>query len=136
MKQILQLSHLWIPALLFAAGCSNLNDRPVTTLATTQMGTISRGEDPYTLIRKLEIRNAVSSRNSGLLQAQVEVFNKRKSPLEFRYKFVWIQDNGFTDETSSTWKTQRIDSQDTLPLSEISPNPSAVDFRVTLKPLE
>jgi hypothetical protein len=49
---------------------------------------------------------------------------------------VWILDNGFTDETSSHWKTQRIESQGTVALEDISPNPAAVDFRILLKPLE
>ena len=118
MIQFLHPLPIWLLCVLAFTGCTGLNDRPVTTFTTTPAGSISRGVDPYTLIRKLQIRNAASHRDSGLLHAQVEVFNKRRFPVQFRYKFVWIQDNGFTDETSSAWRTHRIESQATLPLSD------------------
>jgi uncharacterized protein YcfL len=124
-----------LTAILFLSACSSTNDRPLTTFTPTPTGDIHRNE-PHSLTKKLITRHPIVNRQSGLLHAQVEVYNKRRFPFGFRYKFVWILDNGFTDETSSNWKTQRIESQGTVALEDISPNPAAVDFRILLKPLE
>jgi len=67
----------------------------------------------------------------GVLQIQVEVWNRTGSAQRFNYWFEWFDSNGMQVNPTSTAKIPcLLEGGETRLLSSVAPNPLCKDFRV------
>jgi uncharacterized protein YcfL len=67
----------------------------------------------------------------GVLQIQVEVWNRTRSAQRFNYWFEWFDSNGMQVNPTSTAKIPcLIEGGETRLLSSVAPTPLCKDFRV------
>ncbi|MBT5691651.1 MAG: YcfL family protein [Opitutae bacterium] len=122
--------------LMFCMGCSNLQDKPFSTIYYNQ-GNISRTDSERSMEKRIKTISATTSRvGNNLLHAQVKLQNVKSYSIPIRYKFSWIIDNGTIDDTSSTWKNDTISGGQTITLSDIATDSKTNDFKLELKPLK
>lgn len=87
------------------------------------------------MARGLVVEGASAGSASGnLLRAQVMVVSTRRKPQNLSYRFEWYDGEGMIiDSPNSIWKPLRLLGEERVPLSNIAPNPRAVDFVLKLK---
>jgi uncharacterized protein YcfL len=86
----------------------------------------------------LEITEAVTRRNdAGLLELQVEGFNKSYRTKRFRYRVEWLDEGGFLIDTkTSVWLPMSAMGRSPFSFSVVAPRPQAVNFRLDTRKWE
>lgn len=129
------LKHVWTLPLLLALGL-------LTSCQSSSMGTkVEKHGDLYTVSvhsRMLDNHLVVLERNvrrrNDLLEAQVRGQNVSRKDLQFEYRYVWIDADGFPVDTGmSVWKPLNLRARDTAWMNGISPDPNAVDFQMAVR---
>jgi uncharacterized protein YcfL len=86
------------------------------------------------LAETVQVVNVIETVVSGdLRKVQVTVTNNRSVARNFNYRFEWYDQDGMLVRTPGPWKNQRIQGRETVPLSDVAPNPRAVDFILKLQ---
>ncbi|MGE9296931.1 MAG: DUF1425 domain-containing protein [Puniceicoccales bacterium] len=122
-------------ALLVFAGCQSVN-------------TVERAEplaNPSPLLSKVEITdsflgnrmkvvNVAQTIVSGdLLKVQAEIQSTSNHYRTFNYRFIWIEESGMAVQSPApTWRSAQLPAGGVVYISDVAPNPRAVDFKLEL----
>ena len=119
------------------SGCSNLENKPVSTISV-RSGIVTRTDVDNALKRRVKTSTARVSKvgSRDLLHAQVDLTNIKSFSIPVRYKFYWIMPDGSIDSTSSPWKNDTISGGQTITLTGIANDPRAADFKLEIKQLK
>ena len=100
--------------------------------AQRQMVTDKRVLTDASLAKKVYIVGVAEAPTpGGVLQIQVEVWNRTRSAQRFNYWFEWFDSNGMQVNPTSTAKIPcLIEGGETRLLSSVAPTPLCKDFRV------
>lgn len=80
------------------------------------------------------VQHAIKERQGDLLHVQLQIHNTTSSDAKFKYRFVWLNANGFTVETPlTTWEQRIILARQTLTLDGVAPDSSVTDCRVEMQ---
>ncbi len=130
-----------MPVLLLAAlsGCTGIRQR------MTQSTAMSTKVEKYGVLTTVNVHSRMLDENlvvleknvrkkNGLLEAQVRGQNASRHDLQFEYRFVWMDADGFpVDTVTSVWKPLNLRARDTAWMNGIAPDPSAVDFQMAVR---
>ena len=100
--------------------------------AQRQMVTDKRVLTDASLAKKVYIVGVAEAPTpGGVLQIQVEVWNRTRSAQRFNYWFEWFDSNGMQVNPTSTAKIPcLLEGGETRLLSSVAPTPLCKDFRV------
>jgi uncharacterized protein YcfL len=86
----------------------------------------------------LEITNATTRRNdAGLLELQVDGYNKSYKTKRFRYRVEWLDENNFVIDTkTSVWLPMSAMGRSPFSFKVVAPKLEAVDFRMDTRKWE
>jgi uncharacterized protein YcfL len=89
--------------------------------------------DPW-LNNIARVQTARKAFEGDILRVQVVVMNTDHVANRFRYRYVWMDENGMEIDTPmTTWETIRIEGKQTKALNGTGPNARARDCRLELK---
>ena len=133
---MIKLKIIILPFIFIFSSCTNLQDKPVSTISYNS-GQITRADIDSALKSRLITSNARISKvgNNQLLHAQVDLENLKSFSIPVRYKFYWIIEGGSIDSTS-TWKNDTVSGGQTITLSDIASDPRAIDYKMEIKRLK
>lgn len=73
-------------------------------------------------------------KRNDLMEVQVRGQNISTKDLQFEYRFVWMDADGFPIDTGlSVWKPLNLRARDTAWMNGIAPDPRAVDFQMAVR---
>lgn len=74
----------------------------------------------------------IKTREVGdLMQAQIQITNDWNSTLDFKYKFMWFDDDGFEINVDGRpWTPIELIGNEVKSLQSTAPNPSAKQFKI------
>ena len=100
--------------------------------AQRQMVTDKRVLTDASLSRKVYVIGVAEAPTpGGVLQIQVEVWNKTRSAQRFNYWFEWFDSNGMqVNPTSTAMMPCTLEGGETRLLSSVAPTPLCKDFRI------
>ena len=128
------LSALGLAAVSVLGGCKSTTVNTISREpgAQRQMITDKRVITDRTLANKVYVIGVAEAPTpGGLLQIQVEVWNRTKSRARFNYVFEWFDANGMLVNPTSTALIQAvIEGGETRLISSLAPTPLCKDFRV------
>jgi len=86
----------------------------------------------------ISVTKATTRRNeAGLMELQVEGFNKSYRTKRFRYRVEWLDASGFLIETkTSVWLPMSAMGKSPFSFKVVAPQPEAVDFRMDTRKWE
>ncbi|UCG58343.1 MAG: YcfL family protein [Phycisphaerales bacterium] len=86
----------------------------------------------------LEITHAITSRNdAGLLELQVQGYNRSHRTKRFRYRVEWLDESGLLVTTkTSVWLRMSAMGKSPFIFKVVAPRPEAVDFRLDTRKWE
>lgn len=80
--------------------------------------------------KRLEVEYVNQARRGDLRTVQTTVRNTSRNPIQFEYRFEWIDEEGMhIDSPASTWVVRTLRPGETASLSSTAPTPRAADFR-------
>lgn len=82
------------------------------------------------LARRLEVEYVNQGTRGDLRTIQTTVRNTSRHPIQFQYRFEWIDEEGMhIASPASTWVIRTLQPGETASLSSTAPTPRAADFR-------
>jgi len=117
----------------FGSGCqTSVNTISREPPAQRQMVTDKRVLTDASLSRKVYVIGVAEAPTpGGVLQIQVEVWNRTRSAHRFNYWFEWFDSNGMqVNPTSTAMIPCTLQAGETRLLQSIAPTPLCKDFRV------
>jgi uncharacterized protein YcfL len=86
----------------------------------------------------LGVTNATTRRNeAGLLELQVEGYNKSYRTKRFRYRVEWLDENNFVIDTkTSVWLPMSAMGRSPFNIKAVAPKPEAVNFKMDTRKWE
>ncbi len=80
--------------------------------------------------RRLEVEFVNQATRGDLRTVQTTVRNTSRHPIQFDYRFEWIDEDGMhIASPASTWVIRTLQPGETASLSSVAPTPRAADFR-------
>ena len=83
--------------------------------------------------RPIKVLRSSKKLVDGKLMAQVEIKNSSTHPIQFNYKFDWLDESGSLDSSSSTWNRSSLNGNQIISIKDVDPRGTASDFRVLFK---
>ncbi len=110
----------------------------ITAVALISAGSTSLAAPIESKVEKLgtpdyitvdEIRAA---KRNGLLQIQTTIYNNDNQARHMRYRFRWIDAQGFDIGTEEAWKPLVVYGKQSQRIQTVAPMPQAVDFSLQI----
>lgn len=113
----------------------------ILTGCVSEMVMVEKSGEKYALAGEsllkrfnIQIEDYSSREVNGMLEAQVRGRNRTDSDLQFEYRYIWLDADGFEIKTQmSTWKPLNLHGRETAFMNGISPSPDAVDFQLVVR---
>ena len=118
----------------FLAGCQKVNtvERRDSQAAPQRVDDV-RVQPDRTLAYKFRVVEVIEGRNAqGLLRVQTRVRSTTRRSCRFRYRYAWVEEDGFSAQAFSTWRDVELLASQEATLTGMSPNPRVVDFRLEM----
>lgn len=125
-----------LAALLLGSGCASVGTvEPRDRQAPSHPVTESVRFDDEILRRSVAVEGANLSTASGdLPRAQVVLLSTRSRTQNLAYQFEWYDSDGMRIESvTSVWKPLRLFGHESVAVSDVAPNPRAVDFVLKIR---
>jgi hypothetical protein len=114
------------PALALGLGLV-LGHAPISLAQSVESKIEALGRPDYLVVD--EIRAA---KRNGLLNIQVSFRNTDTQTRAMRYRFRWLDAQGFDVGTEEAWKPLVVHGQQTVRVQTVAPTPAATDFTVQI----
>lgn len=89
------------------------------------------------LERRLNVEFVNQAKSGDLRTVQTTVRNTSRNPIQYQYRFEWIDADGMhIDSPASTWVIRTLQPGETAALSSTAPTPRAADFRFQISDLQ
>lgn len=80
--------------------------------------------------RRLQVDFVNEGQEEDLRLVQVNLVNTTRSPIQFQYRFDWINEQGISlPSPTSTWVVRTVEAGEPVSLRSVAPTPRATDFR-------
>lgn len=131
-----------VGTVMVGGGCATRTSGIQGAAATVQSpeGTMASSKyviiDNSKLARGLQIVDLKSQFVGDLLKAQVSIVSKYSKTLEFQYKFLWFDANGTEiNPDSLPWTPLTLYGNESKNVQAVAPNPSAREFKISIRAL-
>jgi uncharacterized protein YcfL len=129
-------SFVLFVSVLALAGCASVNTvEPAQSAARPNMVNDKRVITSSTLNDIAYVKSVNQATVGGLLQIQFNIQNLTAAVKNFNYQVQWYDGQGMAITTPAPiWHSVSIEGGQTIPITELAPTPTAVDWRLSLLP--
>jgi uncharacterized protein YcfL len=118
-----------VAAVLGVAGCAMTAGTRVESYPGTQITPTS-----WLVKRNLQVDAAVTDRVNGLLRAQIDAVSASRKPLQFEYRFRWLNDQGIELEGGlTTWQSMFVAARDKIHMQGVAPNKDVTHYEFVVR---
>jgi uncharacterized protein YcfL len=130
MKNLSRLFALSIIALSLLSACQTTAPDRISTLEDFFA---PPSDKVFSTADSIVVRGIRSNYIKDHLRVDFKVFNNRGRRNVINYRVQWLDNNGMVTGPYGPWKTTALEGQQEIIVTDISPSPRAVDYKLELQ---